>query len=140
MTPRYKVQKGPFFTALIMTPLIWALIGAPLLLVPTVGAVIGAPFYLLIGGPVFWWHLKRHLPTLQGLMAAGFRANLASPLAYAGFLILTGGPLASLFAPAMILMFALACIHASVWGLTFGWLYRKWALIEEVDLDTEVFA
>jgi len=128
--PQALVDPVAFTLALVLTPLIVGVLGAPVLLIPTFAVVFGGPAYLLIGTPLMWAALRRGKTDPDYFFGLGLKtiAAIAAPLALfaLGQMTLEGRPgelgtLATTFA----IFTAISAVMAGVWGAMFASLYRR---------------
>lgn len=116
---RARVRLVPFLIALILSPIITALLTFWVYLIPVFAVIFGAPSYLLFGTPVLWLCVKRYgaHPGVTAMFA--FATNLMSffpVLLYCHF---------ALREPQMaIFIVGFGAIFAPLWGFAFGVLYN----------------
>ncbi|NNE80369.1 MAG: hypothetical protein HKN18_08870 [Silicimonas sp.] len=134
-----KVRWGAFVPALILAPLVPALLALLLLflmsllaLTPSpliimilaafVAAVgFGAPTYLTFGAGAFWFGLRRFGPKAP-FWLLGLAANiLSTPIVFAVLLALDAS--GALEGTAFVVGYGL--IAAPIWGVIFGWFYWR---------------
>ena len=62
---RYLIDPTAFFAALILAPLLVALLGFWIVLIPVVAVILGGLPYLLVGGPLLANALRKNKPTFR---------------------------------------------------------------------------
>ncbi|MCF3595698.1 hypothetical protein LZG00_17025 [Rhodobacteraceae bacterium LMO-12] len=119
-TLRHAVRLPAFFAALILAPLIPALLGFPLL-IPYVALYMGGPFYLLLGGPTLYWMLSREPRSAWQTATAALVVNTLAciPILLAALFIGTKDlrSIASVY-------FTYGAMFSMLWGGLFGLLYN----------------
>ncbi len=129
--PERLVDPVAFFIALILAPLVVGLLGAPLLLIPSFAVLVGGLPYLLIGGPILWWALRRGEISDDRFFGLGFKTICALTIpCYLAFLpnfIARGSDIADALTLAWVvgLCAAICAVHAGLWGMVFAILYRR---------------
>ena len=128
--PQALVDPVAFTLALVLSPLIVGVLGAPVLLIPTFAVVFGGPAYLLIGTPLMWAALRRGKTDPDYFFGLGLKtiAACATPIVLFAVsqMILNGqirefGALITWFA----FVTAISAAMAGVWGAMFATLYRR---------------
>lgn len=131
-----EVQPLPFLFALLLAPLTvglpaWGLLwlgsqvdapGVGLLIIaafPAVAVVLGAPTYLLLGGPAFWFALKRNMSIPLTALSTNF---VSLPLVAGLFALL---PSAWDIGTTLLVYGGLGSIFAPMWGAIFFNLYNR---------------
>ncbi len=119
---RYLVDPVAFFAALVLAPLLVALLGF-WLLIPVFAVVLGGLPYLLAGGPLLANGLRYNEPSFYVFAGIGLLANLATPFLVFLF-YMVNNPLEAALSVA-VMYFAFGLIFAPLWCGIFAVLYRK---------------
>ena len=120
---RYLIDPVAFFAALVLAPLLIALLGFWLILIPVFAVVMGGLPYLLAGGPLLANGLRYNEPSFYAFAGIGLLANMATPVLVFLFYIGNSQPEAAL--NAAIIYFGFGLIFAPLWCGVFAILYRK---------------
>jgi len=123
---RYLIDPTAFFAALILAPLLVALLGFWIALIPVVAVILGGLPYLLVGGPLLANALRKNKPTFRVFSRVGLLANLATPFLVFLFYMMNNPPEAAL--NAAVIYFGFGLIFAPLWSGVFAVLYRKFRL------------
>ena len=118
-TKRHLVDPVAFGLAMVGSPLLVGVIGAPLLLIPSFAAVLGGPIYLAVGIPVMLLYLSHHRLSPGGWALLALTTDLAlfTPIFLLAWLADGNHDGTSLF-----LFFG--SVFAPLWGVFSGDLYR----------------
>ena len=119
---RYPVDPVAFFAALVLAPLLVALLGF-WLLIPVFAVVLGGLPYLLAGGPLLANGLRYNEPSFYAFAGIGLLANMATPFLVFLFYMVNSQPVDAL--NAAVIYFAFGLIFAPLWSGVFAVLYRK---------------
>lgn len=119
---RYAIDPVAFATALILAPLVVALLGFWALLIPVFALFFGGPAYLILGTPILLIYLHYHQgsPSGAALLAFGTVVFGLCSLLAAG--ALTGN---SREVESIANLGAFGLIMAPLWGAAFGRLYNR---------------
>ncbi len=118
---RYLVDPVAFFTAIVLAPLLVALLGF-WLLIPVFAVVLGGLPYLLAGGPLLANGLRYNEPSFYAFAGIGLLANMATPFLVFLFYMVNSQPVDAL--NAAVIYFAFGLIFAPLWCGVFAILYR----------------
>ena len=122
MTGTGHTDRLAFWIALILAPVATYLIALTLgdvALYAGFAIILGGIPYLLFGGPLFWWSLRRGLRGPFTLAAVGMIANLASPPLAALLVIVVAGD-SDAAGEIALLYFSMGTLFALLWGFAFG--------------------
>lgn len=120
---RYAIDPIAFAFALILAPVLVAILGFWALLIPVFALVLGGPVYLIVGTPV----LLIYLHYRPGCAAGAALLALATMLFGMGGIALSD----SLLAPVvdidgLMALAAFGVFFGPLWAATFGGLYNSW--------------
>ncbi len=107
--------------ALILAPLLVAVLFFWIILIPVVAVFFGGLPYLIFGGPVFLWMVTRYPPDFGTFAIGGLLAHSLFVLTFALWQIADGN-----HASEAVGFMALWGVPFSLgWGGAFSWLYAK---------------
>ncbi len=128
---RYRIDPIAFIAALILAPVIPALVLSPLLLgsggwmilpvIPLMAIYLGGIPYLVFGVPALLYLMPRHGPNMEKITGAAIAVALGMTVVWAAILIVTSGPEA--LSGLILGVFAVA--FAALWSALFVTLFRK---------------
>lgn len=113
----HPISLTAFFAALILAPLIVAILGAPVFMLPVAALVFGLPVYLMLGAPVMFWMLSRGERRKTAFAVAAIFVNSTTSIAL------------YIYAPRepelgnIYLLFG--SVFAPIWAATFIALYKR---------------
>lgn len=116
--PARPVSMTAFFAALLLAPLIVAILGAPVFLIPVAALPFGLPVYLLLGAPVMFWMLCRGARRKSAFAIAAVLLN--STVAIALYIAVPD----SIELGNLYLVFG--TVFAPIWAATFAALYKRY--------------
>ena len=120
---RHRIDPAAFFAALILAPLLIALLGFWIVLIPVFAVVLGGLPYLIVGGPLLANGLRHNEPSFYAFAGIGLLANMATPVLVFLFYMVNNQPVDAL--NAAVIYFAFGLIFAPLWCGVFAVLYRK---------------
>lgn len=124
--PAHRVRPVAFTAALILAPIVFALLTFWAFLVPVAAVFFGGIPYLLIGGPVLWSTLQRFGPDANMIGPALAAHLIGTPLlTFVGLSLVDTPTRIEDHLSGIAFMTGFGLIFAPFWGLTFGLLYRK---------------
>lgn len=125
----FKDPAGPFpanplafWIALVTSPILTALCGFWAFLIPVFALIFGGPLYLVIGGPLLWWHLRRRRANAKEIALLALITNLLTTALVVFPIILIANPME--IADYMFMFGGIGSIFACLWGATFAGLYN----------------
>lgn len=123
------VQRARFFGALILAPIVVAVLLFWLYFIPVVAVVLGGIPYLLFGGPVYWHLIKNGESRISQYVMYGLLANFAfvvvGVIGVAAFQMFSGNAsnLYDALSIFLLLYAGFGSVHAAVWSFAFASLY-----------------
>lgn len=119
--PAHRIHLPAFFAALFLAPILWGLLGAPLI-VPFFAMLFGGVPYLIFGTPLLLWYLGRRPCRALPIAGLAFLANLSCALCLGG---LSQAGYFRQFGDWDQIVLAFGSFFAPLWGATFAWLYNS---------------
>jgi len=127
-TSKIDIWPGAFTAALILSPLVTALLGSSLFfispifpLVAIFSVVIGGPLYLIFGGPLLYGWLQAGNPSPLRAAVLGFFINMA--ICTAGALV-AALPFTPFAVEHAVFFLTFGSIFAPIWSAGFAILYN----------------
>lgn len=123
----YAVNLRAFYAALLLAPILVALLFFWILLIPVFALFLGFIPYLLVGTPMLWLELRRLGPRASCATRAMIAHLIGSPIvALIGLQILEPGSSPTDLEPgAPIFFYVFGTIFAAAWGAMFQYLYQR---------------
>lgn len=119
--PRYIIDPVAFFGALILAPLLVAMLTFWIFFIPVFALLFGGPVYLVIGLPLLLWYLRRNDGDPVELSWLGFKINAAGLLLGLALIGLTRNE--DIYGVTLF-TFGFGMIFGPAWAYAFGRLYR----------------
>lgn len=120
---RYAIDPVAFALALVLAPIVVAVLGFWALLIPVAALVFGGPLYLVVGTPILLIYLHYRVGSVQDCMLMAFATMLVGVGALWLWRQIT---MPSVDISSHLIFASFGVFFGPVWAATFARLYNRW--------------